>query len=135
MTRKSNECQELESRINQLVDLEQGVTDRESITARLNKGLSEISIPRIKIPSPSKYISSSASSPTSATATAIATTTTTGTSITEGGYKLKEKMKNFLSTKVSIPFSGDSSMSIASNSNNNEFNSNNELTEEISKRE
>ena len=54
--------------------------------------------------------------------------------------KMSEKMKNFLSTKVSIPFSSDSSISVSSNSNTKNTNSDsndsiNELTEESSKRE
>ena len=103
MTRKSNECQELETRINQLLDMEQGLNERESISSRLNKGLSEISI---KIPSPSKYIGSS-SSPSSSS-----TTSSSGTSsITEGSKKISDKMKSFLSTKVKIPFSHSDSSS------------------------
>ena len=38
LTRKSEECQELETRINQLLDMEQGLNERESISSRLNKG-------------------------------------------------------------------------------------------------
>lgn len=54
--------------------------------------------------------------------------------------KMSEKMINFLSTKVSIPFSSDSGISSSSNSNNKNNNSDsndsiNELAEESSKRE
>jgi hypothetical protein len=38
LTRKSEECQGLETRINQLLDMEQGLNERESISSRLNKG-------------------------------------------------------------------------------------------------
>jgi hypothetical protein len=56
--------------------------------------------------------------------------------------KMSEKMINFLSTKVSIPFSSDSGISSSSSSNSNNKNNNsnsndsiNELAEESSKRE